>query len=164
MTTTRVVGTIPHDEVSDRTFPIVVGGIAATSTPSAVSDLDAVRAYLDEYGQFHVVISAGSNNIGKIDPVISTPATYNLTLTLANTEYSQALPSSCRFFEFQCRTAFAVRFAFVTGKVAAPTAPYMTLKSGNYYYSPSINQGATPGTLYLASAEAGVVVEIIAWT
>ena len=96
--------------------------------------------------------------------VTSTPTIYNVTLTDANTEYSQDLPANCRFFEFQCRTAFAVRYAYVTGKVATPTAPYMTLKSGGSYYTPVISQGASPSTVYFASAQAGVVVEITAWT
>ena len=96
--------------------------------------------------------------------VTSTPTIYNVTLTSADTEYSQALPANCRFFEFQCRTAFAVRYAYATGKVATPTAPYMTLKSGGSYYSPTIYQGSSPSTLFLASAQAGVVVEITAWT
>lgn len=102
--------------------------------------------------------------IGEVDSTIKTPAIYNVTLTLADTEYSQALPANCRFFEFQCLTEFDVRFAFETGKVAAPTAPYMTLKSGGYYFSPQINQEGSPSTLYLASSEAGVVVQILAWT
>ena len=92
------------------------------------------------------------------------PTVYNVTLTVASTEYSQALLSHCRYFEFQCRTEADVRFAFETGKVATPTAPYLTLKAGDYYYSPVVSMGALPSTLYLASATAGVVVEIIAWT
>lgn len=95
---------------------------------------------------------------------ITTPAIYNVTLTSANTEYSQALPNNTKCFEFRCRSAVDVRFAFVTGKVAAPTAPYMTLTGGDWYTSPILNQGTSPSTLYLASATAGVVACIIAWT
>jgi len=91
------------------------------------------------------------------------PTAFNLTLTVADTEYTQALPANCHGFEFQCRTENEVRFAFETGRVAGPVAPYLTLKAGDYYYSGSINQGATPSTLFVASATAGVVVEIIAW-
>ena len=91
------------------------------------------------------------------------PAMYNIILTTADTEYNQALPANCRFFEFQCLTSFDIRFAFVTDKVATPASPYMTLKSGSYYYSPQIYQGNTPLTLYLASAQAGVVIQLLAW-
>ena len=113
---------------------------------------------------------AGTNLIGKvgIDQVTAnanevvkksvTPTLYNVTLTNADTEYSQAL-ASCKGIEFQARTAVDIRFAFVTGKVATPTAPYMTLKSGQWYYF-----DGSPTTLYLASATAGTVVEIILWS
>jgi hypothetical protein len=111
-----------------------------------------------------------SSAVGAVGPMqadvsmdIAVPTSYNVTLTLANTEYSQALPANCKGFEFQARTEVDVRFAFVTGKVAGPTAPYNTLKAGDYYFSGPINQEATPSTLYLASATAGTVVELIVW-
>lgn len=94
----------------------------------------------------------------------TTPVPYNITCTDANTEYSQALPANCKRIEFQARTEAVVRYAFATEKVATPTAPYFTLKAGDYYYSPKIKQGVTPSTLYVASATAGTVVELLAWT
>jgi hypothetical protein len=102
--------------------------------------------------------------IGGLDVPTATPTVYNVTLTTANTEYSQALPANTRGFEFQCQSSFDVRYAFVTGKVATPTAPYMTCKAGNAYSSFQLNQGASPSTLYFASPQAGVVVEITAWS
>ena len=106
---------------------------------------------------------AGTANVGKVDVPTATPTIYNVTLTSADTEYSQAMPTNCRRFEWQCRTENTTRYAFVTGKVATPTAPYMTLKAGDYEDSGPINQAASPSTLYLASSTAGVVVEIVAW-
>ncbi len=97
------------------------------------------------------------------NPQRATPTTYNLTLTNANTEYSQAMLANCRRFEFHCRTLSDIRFSVVAGKVATPTAPWNTLNAGDYYDSESINQLASPSTLYFASATAGVVVEIICW-
>ena len=117
-------------------------------------------------GSYSIFRKPGVNG-SKIDssnpvPVMSvggvTPTLYNVTLTNADTEYSQAL-ASCKGIEFQARTAVDIRFAFVTGKVATPTAPYMTLKSGQWYYF-----DGSPTTLYLASATAGTVVEIILWS
>ena len=96
-----------------------------------------------------------------IQPVEDTTV-YNITLTLANTEYSQALPSSTREYRFRCRTAFDVRFSLESGKVATPTAPYLTLPSGTDYSSD--NDDLTGKTIYFASAEAGVVVELEVWT
>lgn len=95
---------------------------------------------------------------------ITTPTVYNVTCTVADTQYSQALPANCRKFELQARTEAILRFAFVTGKVATPTAPWLTLKAGDYYYSPDMMQTASPSTLFVASPTAGTVVEILAWT
>lgn len=91
----------------------------------------------------------------------TSPNTYNVTLTVADTEYSQALPANTKRFSVQARTAVDVRHAFVTGKVAAPTAPYNTLKANGSYYEDKVQTNAT---IYLASSTAGTVVEIIAWT
>lgn len=87
---------------------------------------------------------------------------YNLTLTSADTQYSFAVPGSTRRLEFQIRTAASCRYAFEAGKVAAPTAPYMTLKAEDYYYSGAIDT-IIGFTLYLASATAAVVAEILIW-
>jgi hypothetical protein len=91
-----------------------------------------------------------------------TVATYNVTLTSADTEYSQALPSGCRALAFRCRSAHVLRFAWETGKVATPTAPYQTLKAGGEYWKDNINAAGL--TLYLASDTAEVSVEIEVWS
>jgi hypothetical protein len=101
---------------------------------------------------------------GFIGSVTSTLTIYNITLTNANTEYSQALPANCRGFEFQCQTGLTCRWSNVTGKVATPTAPYMTLQPNAFYSSPPISQGASPSTLYFASASAGAIICLIAWS
>ncbi len=95
---------------------------------------------------------------------ISTLTIYNTTLTNANTEYSQVLPASCRGFEFQCQTGVTCRWSNVTGKVATPTAPYMALQPNAFYSSPLMNQDTSPSTLYFASATAGAIIELIAWS
>ena len=103
-------------------------------------------------------------SIPDVDPVTATPTVYNVTLTSADTEYSQAMVANCRRFEFQCRTSADVRFSTTTGKVATPTAPWMTLKSGMTFDSGPINQGGSPSTLYFGSGSAGVIMEIISWS
>lgn len=90
------------------------------------------------------------------------PVLFNQTLTNANTEYSIALPSGCTHFEMQARQNALVRFAFETGYVATPTAPYETLKAG-YTYSSYNLWGSQTMTLYFATPTAGTVVELIAW-
>jgi hypothetical protein len=130
---------------------------------AAVETLDNAIDGTEMQVDIVAALPAGDNNIGIVDTPIATPTIYNKTLASADTEYSQALPSNIRYFEFQCLTAYDVRFAFESGKVATPTSPYMTLKGNGYYYSPQINQGASPSTIYLASSEAGVEVQILAW-
>jgi hypothetical protein len=89
------------------------------------------------------------------------PTIYNVTLTNANTEYSQALPANSVRLAFQCRTATDVRFAFVSGKVAGAVAPFLTLKAGCSYDSGEMFVGGL--TLYLASGTGGVIMEIEIW-
>lgn len=93
--------------------------------------------------------------------VATTHTPYNVTLTSADTEYSQALPANTKEVRFRCRTLFDVRFAFVTGKVAGPAAPYFTLPAGSDYYSDKNDLDSI--TVYLASSEAGVIVELETW-
>ena len=95
------------------------------------------------------------------DQPVEEPTVYNVTLTNAGAEYSQALPPSTREYRFRCRTLFDVRYAWETGKVATPTAPYLTLPAGSDYHS---DNNDIDKTLYLASSEAGVVVELEVWT
>ena len=106
----------------------------------------------------------GTTNKVVADATAATPTIYNVTLTVADTEYSQAMVANCRRFEFQARTEATIRFSNVTGKVAGPTSPWATLKAGDYYDSGPINQGDSPSTLYLGSATAGTIVEIISWS
>ena len=146
---------------SDTDAWVVVGAgqqTMAASMPVAIaSNQTPVAAKIDQ-------TTPGTTNKVVADVPTATPTVYNVTLTSADTQYSQAMPANCRRFEFQCRTENTMRFAFETGKVATPTAPYMTLKAGDYYESGMINQAAAPSTLYLASPTAGVIAEIIAWT
>ena len=93
---------------------------------------------------------------------VTTPHSYNLTLTNADTEYSLLLPSGIKDFRFRCRDDYAIRFSFEAGKVAGPADPYLTLPSGADYFSDQ--NDLTEITLYFASAQAGVVVEIEAWS
>ena len=79
------------------------------------------------------------------------------TLTLAATEYSVSLGQGVKGFSIQCRTGSDVRLAFAAG---GTVTSYWTIKSGNRYYSPTL---ASSPTIYLKSADAGVVVEIEYW-
>lgn len=93
-----------------------------------------------------------------------TPTVYNVNLTTADTQYSQALPANTRYFSVWCRDGSVMRLAFVTGKVATPTAPYLTIGANAAYNSPEKIQASPSGlTLYLASPDGSKVAEILAW-
>lgn len=100
-----------------------------------------------------------------IDPLseAGTPTIYNVVMTLADTEYSQALPAGTKRFMLQMReNDAAYRVAFVTGKVAAPTEPYYTVQSAREYYEEGLNLTGT--TIYFGCGSAGKNIEIVAWT
>lgn len=93
--------------------------------------------------------------------ISTSPTIFNITLTDADTEYPQLLPSGVKDFRFKCRTLYDIRYSFDTGSVATPTAPYLTLPAGGDYHSDRNDLSGM--TLYLASSQAGVVVEIEVW-
>ena len=103
--------------------------------------------------------SAGQAVIGS-EVATSKPAIYNLTLTAANTEYTQVI-TNIHTLKFQCRTSDVVRYAYVADKVAGSTAPYMTLKANQVFSQ--YNVSVSSMTLYFASGDAGVVMEITKW-
>ena len=90
------------------------------------------------------------------------PTIYNVTLTLANTEYSQALNLGTKKFMISERNGNAFRWAFETGRVATPTEPYETVLSNQMYWEDHVN--LVNVTVYLAAPIAGRVIEIIVWT
>ena len=118
---------------------------------------DVIRLNLDQ-------VAAGARGLSaQIDGEVHlmSPTLYAVTLTSADTEYSQALPAGLRALSFKARTSVAIRWAFATGKVAAPTDPYETLAAGQTYFKENL-VGASL-TMYLASATAGTVVEVEVW-
>ena len=87
---------------------------------------------------------------------------YNITMTNANTEYSQALPANTKQIQVQCRGSYDVRYAFTTNKVATPTAPYFTLKAGMSIHEDKLNLSSK--TIYFACGTASQVVELLVLT
>jgi hypothetical protein len=93
------------------------------------------------------------------------PVVYNVTLVLANTQYSQLVSNpTMRRLRFQALQPVAICWATATGKVAGPVAPYSTLAAGVEYEAPSyIRTGTSRAslTLYFASSVAGTIVQIL---
>jgi len=92
----------------------------------------------------------------------TTPVTYNVTMTNANTEYSQALPAGTKRYQMGTQDGTAWRLAFVTGKVAAPTTPWYQSLANEIYFEEGLYLAAQ--TLYFACGTAGKIMQIIAWT
>jgi len=95
-------------------------------------------------------------------PAVGTVEVFNVILAIVDTEYEQVLPDNTKEFRFRCRTIFDVRYAFVTGIVAIPTAPYLTLPAGMEYSSDGNDLDGQ--SIFFATDEAGVVVELEIWT
>jgi len=96
-----------------------------------------------------------------VETVGRIPVIYNTTMTIASTEYSQALTNCKKFIILMRENDTEFRIAFVTGKVATPTAPYFTVPEGSSYDEDNIN---FTGTIYFACASAGKNIQIIAWS
>jgi len=92
----------------------------------------------------------------------TTPHIYNVTLTLANTEYSQALNLGTKKFMISERNGNAFRWAFEPGRVATPTEPYETVLANVNYWEQDLY--LVDVTVYLAAPVLGRVIEIVAWT
>lgn len=116
-------------------------------------------------------LPAGSNTIGTVSVntqpsvALNLPDIYNVTMTNADTEYSQILPAQTKKLSLMVIDGDSTknyRLAFVTGKVATPTAPYLKAPC-NFPYSVD-NIKIASGTVYFACSEAGKVMSIECWT
>lgn len=133
-------------------------------------DADTVNALI--YGQessgishpVHVDNSGNINvNVTSDIEVATTPILYNVTMTTADTEYSQLLPDDTKKIEFRCQdVGFATRYAYETNKVATPTTPYGILAPGETKTIDGLN--LTTKTLYFACSTGTKVMQIEVWT
>lgn len=92
----------------------------------------------------------------------TTPVIYNVTMTLADTEYSQALPANTKKYTIQTRDGTAFRMAFETLKVALPTEPYLSIGTDGFHHEDLIEPASL--TLFFGCGEALKVIEILAWS
>ena len=95
------------------------------------------------------------------------PTIYNVTMTLADTEYSQQISQYTKQFMVHTRDESSFRLAFETGYVATPTAPYLTIPVNARYFEDKVflrvQTTDWDGTLYFASDSAGKYIEIVEW-
>lgn len=79
-------------------------------------------------------------------------------MSSANTEYKLTMPAGYRTFKLKARAAVDIRYAYESGRVAAPQEPFATVKSGTVMESkvPGNTLSATESgqSIYLAAASA----------
>jgi len=131
-------------------------------TTDAMVAAGAVGSMAAKFRRLTNDLSALITAVGLLPQLATTPIIYNKTMTLADTEYFQALPANTKKYTIQTRDGTAFRMAFVTGKVAVPTEPYLTIDTDGFHHEDSINPASL--TLYFACGDALKVIEIIAWS
>jgi hypothetical protein len=91
------------------------------------------------------------------DQVVDQPVVKNVTCTLADTEYSQAIPASTKKFLLKARAAADLKFSFVSGGSASL---YVTIPagSGGLWIDAAKMRGLT---IYFQSPTAGTVAEML---
>ena len=81
----------------------------------------------------------------------------NKTMTLADTEYSQALPQGTVKFLVQNRGQYDTKLSFAS---TTSGTNYMTVKAGMVYYEDMVE---TSRTLYFQCPQAAQVLELVIW-
>jgi hypothetical protein len=89
----------------------------------------------------------------------TTPFIANLSMPLANTEYSYAIPANTTILKFRSRESGRVRFAYISG---GTSSTFFTLSMGATYEVQNIN--SVGNTLYFQSNKTGEVIEIEGWS
>jgi hypothetical protein len=104
------------------------------------------------------VTDNGELNVGVV-PWPTTAVVYNVTMTAANTEYSQALPADCKKFAVKCRGEYDLKLAFAEGQSGTT---FITIPASQCYWDDLIQPASL--TLYVQCATAAQVAEIVAWS
>lgn len=90
-----------------------------------------------------------------ITPSDTNTSIYNVTITNANTEQSQALPSNTKQFLIRSRSNSNLRLAYASGET---TSQWLSIPGGSCYKDENYY---TSQTLYFQSDQAGDIVEIV---
>lgn len=93
-------------------------------------------------------------------PASSSLATiYNLSMPLANTEYSQALSNGTKKVMIRVRGKHKAQVSFVSGDSGIL---YFTLEAGAVYFEDNLDLSGA--IIYMQTNAAGQVAEILEWT
>lgn len=138
--------------------------IKAANTARTTGTLVVATQPIDAAGAVLSTSALATSAKQDLQPLAATtPIIYNVTMTNINTEYSQALPANTKIIEFRNQgVGFDTRYAYETGKVATPTAPYALLAAGEVKTVEGLN--LTGKTLYFACGTAGQTLQLEVWT
>lgn len=87
------------------------------------------------------------------------PTIYNLSMPLANTEYSQALSSGTKKVMIRIRGKHKAQISFVSGDSAVL---FFTLEAGAVYFEENLD--LANAIIYMQTNAASQVAEILEWT
>jgi hypothetical protein len=143
---------------------INVNALSLPSLPAGTNDLGKVHIVdsdsemkIDSNGNVNTIINTITS--GQCVKPCITPHIYNITCTNANTEYSMALPSSCKSFTIGLKS----KLDSITWELAFETSATETFEFlGNESYSQD-NLHISSQTLFFKCSLAGEVIQIIAW-
>jgi hypothetical protein len=160
----NIIGNMRIDQTTQGTtngVQLKAGAAAVGSViVTALSALVAGAAIVGKVG-FDQTTPGTTNLVDATGGCPTAPTVYNVVMAAANTEYAQALPTGCHKFALMMQTNDGdFRVAFVSGKVAASTAPFLGFPAGSAYNEDGINANLT---LYFASSMAGKIMQVVAW-
>jgi len=104
-----------------------------------------------------------AHHIPTSQAITGPPTIFNVTVTSANSEESQALPIGTKKFEIKVRDNTEMRLGFITGAPAVG-GNYITMPSGSIFWEDDSRMSLTGVSLFFETKEAGQIVEILAWT
>ena len=107
-----------------------------------------------------IVAGALTGSVNTDFPKLSLGKVENITLILANTEYTHVFPANTKTFLMQARDgAGKIKLAFDVGTSGSV---YHTVPAGGFYSSGFIV--APTITVYIQSPSAGIIVELTSWS
>lgn len=146
-----------HLQIDVLTSGLPAGGATAAHQVTMITALeliDDLRGALDSVDTDELVVNVDETVLQAVTHNI-----YNVTMTLANTEYNQALPANTKKFTIKCRTLYHIKLAFTNGQSGIT---YLTIPPG-MAYSEDLIRPATL-TLYFQCPTAAQIAEIVAWS
>ncbi len=158
--------------------PIAIGdagvtlaaGVPYTIPPQDYLLWSASSDILSPVGSADVVVNDGTDDLSPSEGIdlikgitaataVSSFIIANLSMPVAATEYSYALPTRCRAFEFKARGLSTLQFSDTAGQTGTL---YATIPAGSFY-SQSNRKPGTSVTLYVRGNKSSEVLEIIYW-